>query len=114
MEDLRSYIPELIESLQKVDPFKIILFGSLVTGLQNEDSDIDLVVILNTDDLPKNTDEKLQYKVRVRKAIRDISFEIPIDLIVYTKAELSKLESIQSPFINEISNKGEILYERAG
>jgi predicted nucleotidyltransferase len=114
MEDLRSYIPGLIDSLQKVNPFKIILFGSLAAGVQNEDSDIDLVVILNTDALPRTADERLQYKVKVRDAIREISFEIPIDLIVYTKAELSKLESLQSPFFIEITNKGEILYEKAG
>ena len=114
MEDLRSYIPDLIKSLQKVDPLKIILFGSLAAGLQTEDSDIDLVVILNTNELPRTADEKLSYKVKVRNAIRDLSFEIPIDLIVYTKAELSKLESLQSPFFNEIANKGEILYEKAG
>lgn len=114
MEDLRSYIPGLVESLQKLDPVKIILFGSLAAGKQTEESDIDLVVILNTDVLPQTADEKLLYKVKVRDAIRDISFEIPIDLIVYTKAELSKLESIQSPFLSEISEKGEILYEKAG
>jgi len=114
MEDLRSYIPDLVDSLQKVDPFKIILFGSLAEGSQTEDSDIDLVVILNTDVFPRTADEKLRYKVDVRNAIRDISFEIPIDLIVYTKAELSKLESINSPFFNELSAKGKILYEKAG
>ena len=113
MEDLRSYIPGLVESLQIVDPVKIILFGSLADGEQQEDSDIDLVVILNTDVLPQTADEKLLYKVKVRNAIRDISFEIPIDLIVYTKAELSRLESIKSPFLNEISEKGKILYEKA-
>ncbi|MBI9109343.1 MAG: nucleotidyltransferase domain-containing protein [Spirochaetales bacterium] len=114
MENLRSYLPELIKSLQQIDPLQIILFGSLAAGNEDIDSDIDLVVILNRNDLPRNVDEKLRNKMFVRNAIREISFEIPIDILVFTKAEFLKMELIRSPFYNEIRDKGEIIYEKAG
>ena len=49
-----NYIDLLIKALKQSDPYKIILFGSYAAGTATDDSDIDIVVILDNDDVAKN------------------------------------------------------------
>lgn len=114
MDKLKGYLPKIIESLKEIDPFKIYMFGSVANGTDNEDSDIDLAVILNSDILPKTYDEKLKNKVLVRNSILDLSMEVPIDLLVYTKEEFKRLDEVNKPFMAEIVEKGTIIYEQVG
>ncbi len=113
MNDLKGYLPQIVESLKEIDPFKIYMFGSVARGTDNENSDIDLAVILNIDNIPETYDEKLKNKVAVRNAILDLSMEIPIDLLVYTKQEFQLLGELNKPFMSEITEKGTLLYEQA-
>lgn len=87
------------------NPEKIILFGSYATGNPNEDSDLDLLVIKDTD-LPRP-----QRTVQVRKMI--YGSMIPIDLIVYTPKEIDESKDNKFGFVYEVLNTGKILYERA-
>ena len=113
MSELKSYIPTIIESLKGIDPYKIIIFGSVAQGIETENSDIDIVVIINKENLPNSYDEKLANKILVRNAILDLSFEIPIDLLVYTKKEFSLLLENNKPFMNELTDNGKVVYEKA-
>ena len=54
-----KYIERIAESLQQVNPYKIILFGSHVYGNPKKNSDIDLIVVLNNNDMPKTFKKKL-------------------------------------------------------
>jgi uncharacterized protein len=112
MNQMETFLPQIINSLKNIDPLQVILFGSMVSGNINEDSDIDLVVILDNETLPNNYEEKLQNKIFVRNAILDISFKVAIDLLVYTKMEFEKLKNIGNPFLKEITEKGKIIYEK--
>jgi predicted nucleotidyltransferase len=87
------------------NPEKIILFGSYATGNPNEDSDLDLFIIKDTD-LPRP-----QRTVQVRKII--YGSMIPIDLIVYTPNEIEESKKNIFGFVYEVLNTGKILYERA-
>jgi len=86
------------------NPEKIILFGSYATGNPNEDSDLDLFVIKETD-LPRP-----QRMVQVRKMI--YGSMIPIDLIVYTPKEIDEAKGNKFGFVFEVLNTGKTLYER--
>ncbi|MBN2634927.1 MAG: nucleotidyltransferase domain-containing protein [Prolixibacteraceae bacterium] len=86
-------------------PEKIILFGSYATGNPGEDSDLDLLVIKDTD-LPRP-----QRTVQVRKMI--YGSMIPIDLIVYTPKEIEESKENKFGFVYEVLKTGKILYERA-
>jgi len=107
-------IKEIIENLQKIKPLKIILFGSYAKDRYDEESDIDLIVILDTDIIPKNYNQKLDLKVEVRDCIYDLSRKIPIDLVVYTNGEFELIKKNRTSFYNEIENTGKIIYEKAG
>ena len=113
MTNLKDYIPGIIESLKSIDPYQVYLFGSVSVGQENSDSDIDLVVILNSNTVSKSYDEKLENKILVRDAIIDISMEVPIDLLVYSRTEFNKLKEINKPFTSEILDKGSLIYEKA-
>ncbi|HOV64442.1 MAG TPA: nucleotidyltransferase domain-containing protein [Spirochaetia bacterium] len=108
----QRYFTSLIKSLQKVDPYQIFVFGSAAHGNFSEDSDIDIAVILDTNYEHTSYDEKLETRARVRDSILDISFEVPIDLLVYSKSEFYKLKEENPGFMKEIVERGKLLYEK--
>lgn len=107
------FLNKIINNLQVVSPLKIILIGSYAEECFNEESDIDLVVILNTETIPETYDKKLELKVKVRDSIYELSRQMPIDLIIYTNGEFNILKSLQTSFYNEIMNTGKVIYEKA-
>jgi len=88
------------------NPDKIILFGSYASGNPDENSDLDLFVIKESD-LPRP-----QRTAQVRKMI--YGSMVPIDLIVYTPKEIDESKDNRYGFVYEVLNSGRILYERAG
>jgi len=112
MDDNRKYLSEIIENLKKVDPYKIIMFGSYAKDVFSEDSDIDLVVILDSPEIAKNYDEKMRNKLLVRRSIYELSKKVPVDLLVYTKGEYDIISASLSSFYNEIETSGKVLYEK--
>ncbi len=87
------------------NPEKIILFGSYATENPGENSDLDLLVIKETD-LPRPL-----RAVQVRKMI--YGSMVPIDLIVYTPKEIEESKDNKFSFVYEVLNTGKTLYERA-
>jgi len=94
---------------RSIKPYKIILFGSFACGEFNKNSDVDLLVVLDTDKMLENFREKSQNYLSVSRLLRDIEEEIPLDLLVFTKPEFEKFISLNSLFSKEIIKKGEIL-----
>lgn len=90
--------------IKEYDPEKIILFGSRAEGKDSEGSDIDLVIVKETDKRP------LDRRIEVETLLADRA--VPIDLIVYTPDEIRRLYSMGSPFVEEIVEKGRLLYMR--
>ena len=114
MKNAQKYLEEIKRRLKEIEPYKIILFGSVAVGNSDEESDIDLIVVLDSEKISQNYEEKMFNKMLVRKAIRDISEEIPIDLLVYTKKEFEIIMNNKNSFFREIEIQGKVLYEKAG
>ncbi len=88
--------------VKEVHPEKIILFGSYAYGNPTKDSDLDLLVILPTE-------EPMHRRVtRIRKLLRDIN--IPKDIIVYTPQEVEKWKNASAAFITSIIKEGMVIY----
>ena len=64
--------------------------------------------------IPETYDKKLEIKVQVRDSIYELSRQMTIDLVVYTKAEFKLLEDLRTSFYNEIIDTGKVIYEKAG
>ncbi len=86
-----------------VQPEKIILFGSYAYGNPTPDSDMDLLIIMDTTERPA---ERI---LAISRLLRPRPF--PMDILVRTPAEINKALEIGDSFIQEIITKGKVLYE---
>ncbi len=98
---------ELIQEIKNrivkgVHPEKIILFGSYAYGMPTKESDLDLLVILQTEE-PVH-----KRAIKIRKLLRDI--RIPKDILVYTPQEVERWKNASSAFITSILKKGRVIY----
>jgi predicted nucleotidyltransferase len=111
--NFNTVLDDLVLSLKSSDPYKIILFGSYARGNPHENSDIDLMVILDNDHVSKTYEERLKKKIFIRNLILEINRKIPIDILVYSKEELNLIRSHGNYFIDEIERAGKVIYEKA-
>jgi len=100
--------PEAIQAVvdhiaQTFDPEKIILFGSYAYGNPKPWSDVDLLVMLETDN-PK------QAQMDINLSFRD---PIGVDILVRTPQEIEYRIPLGDFFLRDIVSKGKILYERS-
>ena len=112
--DFNTVIDNLIISLKPSDPYKIILFGSYAGGNPNENSDIDIMVILDNNHVSKTYQERLEKKIFIRNLVLEMNRKIPLDILVYSKEELNLIKERGNYFIDEIERTGKIIYEKAG
>ena len=105
------YIALIVEKLKTLHPYKVVLFGSYAYGSPNANSDIDLLVVLDSDRIPKNFRENMANKLLVRNTLWEVNKETSIDLIVYTKPMYQKFNALGSMFSKELLEKGKVLYE---
>ena len=98
---LTEIIRRIVRELQ---PQRIVLFGSYGYGTPTQDSDVDLLVIMETDDCPAD-----RY-LAVSRLIRPRPF--PLDILVKTPAEIAQALERGDFFVREILTQGQTLYER--
>ena len=104
-DKIKSIISIIVDKIIKdYSPQKIILFGSYAYGEPAEDSDIDLLIIKNSDKRP------VERWVEVKKILRDPSLTIPVSPFVYTEKEIEERKAVKDFFIGDIFEKGEVLY----
>jgi HEPN domain-containing protein/predicted nucleotidyltransferase len=98
---LDAIVQRLIDAY---DPERIILFGSHASGTEEAGSDIDLLIVKETDRRP------IDRRVEVERLLADR--QIPLDLMVYTPREMLDLYRAGSPFIEAVVETGRVLYMR--
>ncbi|HCE42002.1 MAG TPA: hypothetical protein DET40_00445 [Lentisphaeria bacterium] len=86
-------------------PEKIILFGSYAWGNKNEDSDVDLLVVI------PGVDNTVSKAVEIRLKT---GTQFPMDIIVSTPQKISKRISMGDSFMKNIMTRGKLLYESHG
>jgi len=105
-------VEEMTERLKALNPYKVILFGSYANGDPTEDSDLDVAVILDSDEIAKTFKEDMDRWCPVAKAVREVHYKIAMDILVYSKAEINYLRENGNSFIKEIESTGKVLYEK--
>ncbi|MEW5815847.1 MAG: nucleotidyltransferase domain-containing protein [Spirochaetota bacterium] len=110
---MNEIIAEIIQNLKKINIKYLILFGSYATNSYDDESDIDLVVVLDSEEISQSYEQKLEKKMLVRDCIYEQSRKKAIDLIVYTNAEYNIIKKNGASFYHEIKETGKILYEKA-
>lgn len=85
-------------------PLKVILFGSVARGNADEDSDIDLLVI------EECVENKGKEMVRLRNVIGSVG--VGVDILVYSKKEVTEKGHLPGTALYSALKKGKVVYER--
>lgn len=93
-------LDSIVRSLESLNPAKVILFGSYAYGTPRKDSDIDLLIVLDTD---KNFHQRVQQVRPLLPASK------AIDLIVLTPVEYQKAR-VSNSLVAEIASRGKVIY----
>ena len=100
--------PKLVEEIvrrivETVHPEKIILFGSLARGDARPESDLDLLVIAQSQE-PRYRRSAPLYGI-----LSDIF--IPMDILVYSPEEVEEWSGVRQAFVTTAIREGRVVYE---
>jgi len=85
-------------------PEKIILFGSYAYGKPKPESDVDLLVVMDT------VLREKQQRLEISRALSPRPF--PLDVVVRTPRQMQDRIAMGDAFLTEIVTRGKPLYER--
>lgn len=96
-------IDQVVEQIvEKFKPQKIILFGSYARGNPRPESDVDLLVIMDTP--LKDVQQAIQI-------CQQIEYRFGLDLIVHTPKYLAERIKMGDWFLRDVVKEGKVLYE---
>ncbi len=105
-ENYQQTINKIVEKLKRdYQPEKIILFGSCARGDVRKWSDIDMLIVKDSDK------PRRKRATEVLNVVGDIHYTIPFEPVVFTPGEFER--GRDHFFIREIVNEGKTLYERS-
>ena len=102
MVDMESIYELTARIVQEFHPERVILFGSYAYGIPTHESDVDLLVILPCEG--KGTRKAVEI-------LNTVDPKIPVDLLVRTPEQVQQRLAWKDFFLQEIIEKGKILYE---
>ena len=100
IKNLHSEAGRLTTEAVKMGAFKVILFGSLANGPPCFSSDLDLIIIL---------DSELDFLTRTTAVYKQLKPKIGVDLLVYTPEEIKRMG--KNPLGQQANRTGRVLYE---
>ena len=98
-DDIQATCDDIV---REFSPLQVILFGSHAYGTPKEDSDVDLLVVM---DIPESETRHQAAKIR-----ECIPRRISMDLLVRTPDEIAYRISHNDWFLREITERGKMLY----
>ena len=90
---------------QNYNPNKIILFGSYATGNPTLDSDVDLMIVIETSRRSKELGAEISANLKQ---------SFPMDIVVKTPSEIKRRLQLGDFFLKDVMENGKVLYERVG
>ena len=101
MRTIRALAQEIARQFK---PEKIIMFGSYAYGSPRPESDVDLLILMETP--LRNTEQAAQIA-------RALDYHFGLDLIVRHPRQFTERIAQGDYFLHEINEKGKVLYARA-
>jgi len=97
-------LENIIERLKaEFQPEEIYLFGSHAWGTPNEDSDVDLMVIL-----PQSDERPIRRDQRAQRCLGRLA--VPADVLVRTRGEVNRYKHLRASLFHQVLNQGRKLY----
>jgi predicted nucleotidyltransferase len=100
MRAIHAVVEQIAEKFQ---PEKIILFGSYAHGQPRPESDVDLLVVMDT---------PLRNREQAAQIARAIDYHFGLDLLVRRPQQLAERLALGDFFLQEVIEKGKVLYAR--
>lgn len=85
-------------------PEQVIVFGSFASGEVTETSDLDLLIVKQTDK---------PFFDRIREVLKICDYDVGVDFLVYTPKELQEAAENNLFVRDEILAKGKVVYRAA-
>lgn len=86
-------------------PDRIILFGSYVKGEPNDDSDLDILIVMPVEGSRRMKANEIDLALADRL--------VPMDLIVVTPEQFDRQKDMVGTIVREAVRDGRVIYERA-
>jgi len=99
LEEIREIARRIAE---RFHPRKIVLFGSYAAGAATADSDVDLLVVMETAEPPLHT------AARIASAV---DHPFPLDIVVFRPSKLKESFERKGSFATTVMTEGTVLYE---
>ncbi len=99
LEDIQQVVRQIVD---RFHPQKVVLFGSYARGEATRDSDVDLLVVMETEENPLHTAARIS---------ASIDHPFPLDILVIKPSDLEASFERKGVFAMEVTTKGVVLYE---
>ena len=99
LDDALDGILDQLGDMPEVE--KVILFGSYAAGRRDLFTDLDILVVMETDQGPVR---------RTAELYRHLATDVDVDLLVYTPEELERQQ--HSGFVRHALATGQVIYEK--
>ena len=101
MRSVKNHIDLLVNKIiEAMNVNELIIFGSQVYGQPNDNSDIDICILIDD----KNIDKRNMLK-QIRKTISPV-MEYPLDILVYYSEEFYDRASVEASLEYKIKEEG--------
>jgi predicted nucleotidyltransferase len=100
MKDIKRYCDAIAAAFK---PQRIILFGSHACGQPDEDSDVDVLVVM-----PKSRRVRRETAAKIRLTVQA---DFPVDMLVRGESEVERRVRERDLFMTQITREGRIMYE---
>jgi predicted nucleotidyltransferase len=101
-EQVERELSCIVASLRRYGPQRVILFGSFARGDDHAFSDIDLLIIKQTD---------RPFVERIGDVLALCEHTISLEPLVYTPEEFEAMRAAGNPFIERVLEERIVLYE---
>lgn len=103
--DVDEFLDRAVQLLRSEEGVqRVVLFGSHAWGKARPDSDVDLLVIIDSPDPP------FERALAVRRLLEKTHVRVPLDVLTLTPGELRERLRIGDQFVEEIVRRGRVLY----
>lgn len=98
---LRQELDRIVGVLKTIGAEKVILFGSLARGRENIFSDLDLIVVMNSES---------DFVQRHGRIYHQLGPKVDADILVYTPEEFARMRA--TPFLRHALKEGIVVYAK--
>ena len=95
--------------VEEIQPEKVLMFGSYASGTPDNNSDIDIIVVVNKELEKKERTEDV-VRLNMKTALPNLMF--PKDFKMYSLKEFRRLKENKYSFLGSVLKNAKVLYER--